>query len=253
MNVKPDRSAWLYGPDSECQVLPRNVLHPRRLVLLGAPGVGKGTQAELLGCAYGACHLSTGDIFRAVGTRCGTPPSPAMKEALTQMHRGRLVADDTVLALVRERLHCLNCRGGFVLDGFPRTVAQAEALDALFEKQGITLDAVVDYEVPHDKIIARLSGRRTCPACKAVFHVDLHPPRQAGLCDECGTALVQREDDRPAAVGVRLSVYQKATAPLVEYYWATGMLITVHADGTPEEILERTVRLLASRRPVHQD
>lgn len=241
MNPQRDRSTWLYGPDVPCQFVPRNILQPRRLVLLGAPGVGKGTQAELLSAAYGTCHLSTGDIFRAVRTRCSAQPSPGMQAALDQMRAGRLVPDDTVLAVVRERLQCLTCRGGFVLDGFPRTVAQAEALDAIFEQNGVALDAVVNYQISPTRLFARLYGRRICPKCNAAFHLERRPPQMAGLCDECGSQLVRREDDRPETAGVRLSDYEKAAAPLVEYYWARGLLVTVQADGTPEEIFERTI------------
>ena len=244
MNVQPDRSAWLYGPDAHCQSEPRFLLQPRRLVLLGPPGVGKGTQATLLGAAYGACHLSTGDIFRAAGTHAASQLSLAMQDAVAQMQQGRLVADDTVLELVRERLPCLTCRGGFVLEGFPRTVAQAEALDEILAENDLGLDAVVDYELPLAALIERLEGRRTCPVCHAVFHTVMHPPHQSGVCDECGTELVARDDDQPAAVSSRLAAYRTSTAPLIDHYRAKDLLITVPAGGTPEEVLERTVRQL---------
>jgi len=245
MNPQRDRSAWLYGPDVQCRVTPPSIVHPRRLVLLGAPGVGKGTQAELLGAAYGACHLSTGDIFRTMHTNCSAQLTPAMSEAVSQMHQGHLVADDTVLAVVRERLQCLKCRGGFLLDGFPRTVTQAESLDAVFAEHGIVLDAVVYYDLPHADIIARLDGRRTCPSCHGVYNVLMNPPHVAGVCDTCGTKLLQRADDRPEATEIRLSAYERSTAPLIEYYWAQGLLLKVSARGTPEEVFERTVKQLA--------
>jgi adenylate kinase len=212
---------------------------PHRLVLFGPPGVGKGTQAELLTRALGTCHLSTGDVFRAAA--CAGEQSPAVKEALDAMRRGELVSDALVVALVRERARCLSCRGGFLLDGFPRTVAQAEALDVLLAEQGVSLDAVLDYELPTEEIVARLSGRRTCPRCQAVYHLSTRPPATAGVCDQCGNGLAQREDDRPESVRVRMRTYQASTRPLTEYYGRTGKLVTIQASGTPAEILERTL------------
>ena len=245
MNPHRDRSAWLYGPETPCRIRPPALAHPRRLILLGAPGVGKGTQADLLAAAYGSCHLSTGDIFRSLHTNCSVPLSPAMVSAVDQMREGHLVADDTVLALVKERLCCLGCRGGFLLDGFPRTVVQAEGLDVVLADHGIKLDAVVHYDLPSATILARLEGRRVCPGCHSVFNTLAKPPRTEGVCDRCGTALAQRDDDRPAAAAVRLAAYEKVTAPLIEYYWAQGVLVNVSAEGTPEEIFERTVQQLA--------
>jgi adenylate kinase len=210
--------------------------------LLGPPGVGKGTQAELISKALGACHLSTGDIFRAA--QCHAECSPAMRSALQAMRRGELVPDATVIELVRERVMCLHCPGGFLLDGFPRTVVQAEALDALLAGQDLTLDAVVSYELPREDIVARLSGRRTCPRCKAVYHVQARPPRATGICDLCGETLVQRDDDRPDAVRVRLSTYETSTRPLTVYYQQAGILVSVSAAGTAEQVLERTLAAL---------
>jgi adenylate kinase len=220
---------------------------PYRLVLFGPPGVGKGTQAELLTHVLGTCHLSTGDVFRAAP--CAGEQSPAAKEALDAMRRGELVSDALVVALVRERARCLRCRGGFLLDGFPRTIAQAEALDVLLAEQGVSLDAVLDYELPTEEIVARLSGRRTCPRCKAVYHVTTRPPAAEGVCDQCGGGLVQREDDRPEAVRVRMQTYQASTQPLTEYYRRTGKLVRVQATGTPAEILERTLAALGPLQP----
>jgi adenylate kinase len=163
------------------------------------------------------------------------------------MRKGELVPDKTVLAMVAERVGCLRCRGGFLLDGFPRTVAQAEALSELLRSQEINLDAVISYELPIDQIVARLSGRRTCAGCKAVFHVTGRPPRKEGVCDNCGGQLYQREDDRPESVRVRMEAYQKSTAPLADYYRQRKLLVEVSADGAPEVIYSRTIAALSGR------
>ncbi len=244
MSTTNDRAAWLKGGKAQCSTSPREATRPWRLVLLGAPGVGKGTQAELLHERLGACQLSTGDVFRAAKSLDPCERTPALNEALEYMRRGELVPDATVLAMVRERVGCLRCQGGFLLDGFPRTAAQAEALTRLLEQERLRLDAVISYELPLETIIARLSGRRTCAQCKAVFHVVTRPPRVEGVCDHCGGALVQREDDRPEAVRVRMETYEKSTAPLTDYYRRQGLLLPVPAEGTPEQILERTLRAL---------
>jgi adenylate kinase len=215
-------------------------------VLLGAPGVGKGTQADLLHQRLGACHLSTGDVFRAA-VQNGCDPSPAMQSALEFMRRGELVPDSTVWEMVRERAACLRCRGGFVLDGFPRTLAQAESLKQLMEEENIPLTAVVNYELPLHEIVERLSGRRTCEKCKAVFHITRQPSRAGGLCDRCGSRLLQREDDRPESITVRMEAYQRSTAPLIQFYHDLDLLVPVAADGSPEEILARTLALLRQR------
>ena len=240
MQIKLDRTAWLKGGRARCATPPRITAKPFRLVLLGAPGVGKGTQAELLGGHFGACHLSTGDIFRGAKALAACDRTPTLNAALEYMQRGELVPDETVLALVAERLHCLRCNGGFLLDGFPRTVGQAEALEKLLADQNLKLDAVVSYELPLEQVVSRLSGRRTCPGCKAVFHVEARPPAQAGVCDRCGGKLYQREDDRPESIRVRMHAYQKSTAPLAEFYRKRKLLISVPADGSPEEIFART-------------
>jgi adenylate kinase len=247
MNLQRDRSAWLQGPDAVCQVQPPHPAQCRRFVLLGAPGVGKGTQAALLSAAFGACHLSTGDIFRASRTCDGRTLSPAMQAAVDRMHRGELVSDETVLQIVRERIGCLTCRGGFLLDGFPRTVPQAAALDVLLTNEGVRLEAVLSYDLPEAEIIARISGRRTCPVCKAVYHATAHPPRREGLCDTCGSPLLQREDDRPEAVHIRQQAYLTSTAPLLAYYSEQGLLRHVPAHGTPEEVFARTLAALGKR------
>jgi adenylate kinase len=214
------------------------------LVLLGAPGVGKGTQAELLCANLGMCHLSTGDVFRAAKALRPCDCSPALTAALDYMRRGDLVPDQTVLDLVAERKGCLTCKGGFLLDGFPRTVAQAEALENILKSQKVKLDAVLSYELPLEQVVSRLSGRRTCPGCKAVFHVEARPPKVAGVCDHCGGKLYQREDDRPESIRVRMAAYEKSTAPLADFYQRRGLLVSVAAEGTPEAIYQRTLQSL---------
>ena len=237
---KSNRELWIKGPTGEsCDIPPRAVPRPYRLVLLGAPGVGKGTQAELISERLGACHLSTGDIFRAAKNLNPCDRTPALEAALGYMKRGDLVPDETVLNIVSERLDCMRCRGGFLLDGFPRTVPQAEALSQLLTSENVKLDAVLSYDLPIDQIVSRLSGRRTCASCKAVFHVTTMPPKKEGVCDNCGGKLIIREDDRPEAIRVRMEAYERSTAPLIEYYRHKGLLRSIPAHGTPEEIYER--------------
>ena len=244
METIRDRKAWLHGLGSACNLGPEKVNRARRLVLLGAPGVGKGTQAEFLCSKLKACHLSTGDIFRAAKAAKACELTPALNAAVQFMRRGELVPDETVLALVSERINCLKCEGGFLLDGFPRTVAQAEALDSLLKRNGIQLDAVVSYELPLELVVARLSGRRTCPQCKAVFHVQARPPKVEGICDHCGAKLYQREDDRQESVRVRMEAYETSTVPLTDFYRSGGLLRSISADGAPEDIFERTLKML---------
>jgi len=217
---------------------------PIRVILLGAPGVGKGTQADLLAKRFGACHLSTGDMFRAATALPASERTPAINAALEYMQRGELVPDSTVLDLVGERIACLKQESGFLLDGFPRTVAQAEAFEKMLARERITLDAVLSYELPLEQVVSRISGRRICPNCKAVFHVETLPPKVADICDKCGARLYQREDDRPESVRVRMATYQKSTAPLADFFSKRNMLVTVRADGTPQEILERSLKAL---------
>lgn len=247
MGTKPDRSAWLKGGNAKCEAKPVEGGRAWRLVLLGAPGVGKGTQAELLSGRLGACHLSTGDIFRAAKALDASERTPALTAALEYMRRGELVPDTTVLDIVRERRGCLRCECGFLLDGFPRTVAQAEALDVLLQEESVRLDAVLNYELPIERIVKRLSGRRTCAGCKAVYHVENRPPKREGVCDRCGGELYQREDDRPESVRVRMEAYARSTAPLTDFYGKRGLLMTVDADGSPEEIYARTMKLIGGR------
>lgn len=228
----------------QCEPPPKAQHPPHRLVLLGAPGVGKGTQAELLCASLGACHLSTGDIFRAAKALDASERSPALTAALDYMRRGDLVPDETVLALVAERVGCLRCQSGFLLDGFPRTVAQAEALDKLMAGEQLKLEAVLSYDLPLEKVVSRLSGRRTCPNCKAVFHIEARPPKAAGVCDHCGGKLYQREDDRPESIRVRMEAYERSTAPLADFYRRKKLLVSISAEGSPEDIFKRSLDAL---------
>jgi adenylate kinase len=247
MNAKNDRATWLKGPAADCLVPPQAQARPRHFVLLGAPGVGKGTQAELLSERLGPCQLSTGDVFRAAKSIADCDRTPALDLALDAMRKGELVTDETVLAIIKERTACLRCGGGFLLDGFPRTVAQAEALTEILAREQIKLDAVLSYELPLETVVARLSGRRTCEKCKAVYHVQTKPPKVEGVCDACGGKLIQREDDRPESVKVRMAAYVASTAPLADYYRRQKLLVSVPAEGSPEAIYERTVNMLDAR------
>lgn len=247
-NDKPTRATWLQGPSARCESTPKGEHLPWRIILLGAPGVGKGTQADLLNQRLLACHLSTGDVFRAAGRRSDADLSPAMQEALIYMRRGDLVPDRTVWEMVKERHACLHCAGGFILDGFPRTATQAASLKQLLDKDGLALTAVVNYELPISEIVARLGGRRTCEKCKALYHVTERPPQVDQTCDRCGGNLFQREDDRPESIRVRLEAYEKSTAPLIDFYSKQGLLMRVSAAGSPEEIYNRTLPELQSRR-----
>ncbi len=247
MNSPRDLTAWLQGGTARCLHHPEAPPGgPWRLVLLGAPGVGKGSQAELLCARLGACHLSTGDIFRAARTSEPEGRTPALRTALECMHQGALVSDATVLDLVAERTSCLRCAGGFVLDGFPRTVAQAAALETLLQRLGVALDAVLDYQLPLAVIMARLGHRRVCPSCGATYHEVERPPRRAGVCDACGTALQQRDDDRPAAVKTRINAYLATIAPLLEFYRTRGLLVIVPADRSPEDVYAQAWSLAAA-------
>jgi adenylate kinase len=247
METKTDRKSWLQGATGQCEPCPTAQQRPVRLILLGAPGVGKGTQAELLCQRLGSCHLSTGDIFRAAKSLDSCKRTPALTAALDYMKRGELVPDTTVLDLVRERIGCLRCESGFLLDGFPRTVAQAEALEDLLSREHIQMDAVLSYDLPLEQVIARLSGRRTCPKCKAVFHTETLPPKVPGICDHCGAELYQREDDRPESIRVRMEAYENSTAPLADFYRKRNLLVSVQAHGRPDEIYDRTMAIVAGR------
>ena len=206
--------------------------------------MGKGTQAELLAERLGACHLSTGDVFRAAAKCNECDQSPAMKAALEYMRRGDLVPDSTVWEMVRERGDCILHCGGFILDGFPRTLGQAESLKQLMEQEKLSLSAVLNYELPVHEIVQRLSGRRTCEQCKSVFHVTERPPKVENVCDRCGGRLYQREDDRPESITVRLDAYERSTAPLIQFYKDLGLLVSIVAKGSPDKIAAQTMNRL---------
>jgi adenylate kinase len=242
------RAAWLGGVPARLEANASGTYLPWRIILLGAPGVGKGTQADLLHERLDTCHLSTGEVFRAAGSRCDAEQSPAMKEALTYMRRGELVPDSTVWDMIRERSQCLQGTSGFILDGFPRTLAQAVLLKQLLDDQGLALSAVIHYQLATDAIVARLGGRRNCLGCKAVYHVTERPAKTPGRCDRCQEELVQREDDRPESIQVRLEAYQRSTQPLIDFYRKSGLLLEVAAEGTPLEICQKTLPELEHRR-----
>lgn len=239
MQKRGDRTAWLQGGNARCTDAGPSPQRPWHLVLIGPPGAGKGTVAEQLVDTFGACQLSTGEVFRAATRACADTPSPAMQEALAAMHRGELVPDATVVRLVRERIRCLHCSHGFLLDGFPRTVEQAAALEAMLAEVGTTLDGAVFLELGDAEIVARLSGRRVCRDCRANFHLTNKPPRVPGVCDHCGGELVHRDDDRPEAIRTRLAAYHATARPVVEFYRARGLLREIDASGPPGIVFGR--------------
>ena len=205
------------------------------LIFLGAPGAGKGTQAEVVCEKLGIPAISTGNMLREA-VKNGTPAGLAAKEC---MDRGDLVPDDVVIGILKDRIAQEDAKNGFILDGFPRTVAQAEALDAM----GVQIDKVIEISVPDEKIIARLSGRRVCEGCGASYHVDFKPTKVEGKCNLCGANVVQRIDDKPETVVARLKTYYEKTAPLKNYYLSKGKLITVQGQ---EEIAKTSELTLAA-------
>ncbi len=211
-----------------------------RLVLLGAPGAGKGTQAKKLIEKYGIPQISTGDLLRAAvsaGTQLG-------KEAKSYMDKGELVPDRVVLGMVEERLQQDDCKKGYILDGFPRNVAQAEALDNMLNKLGMSLDAALSVDVPFDDLMKRLTGRRTCKACGQMYNVYFNPPKKEGICDRCGGELFQRDDDKEETIKKRLEVYNSQTAPLIDYYGKKGILKSVQGTGSIDEIFNNICKVL---------
>lgn len=206
-----------------------------RMILLGAPGAGKGTQAKLLERHFKVPHVSTGDLLRAAA-RAGTDLG---REAKHYMDRGNLVPDALLETALLERLQADDCRPGFILDGFPRNGAQAESLTRMLEEMGVGIDAVTSICVPREALIERLSGRRTCSDCGAMWHLTFNPPRRSGVCDACGGKLYQREDDREETIRARLEVYERETAPLLERYRQDGVLLEIDGVGSQEEVLDR--------------
>lgn len=213
-----------------------------RLIFLGAPGVGKGTQADLIAAKFGRPKISTGDILReAVRNK-----TPMGLEAKACMDQGRLVPDSVVVGIVKDKLSEPACAKGFLLDGFPRTVPQAEELAAMLKARGLQLDRVINVSVPREDVVRRLTGRRSCPKCQAVFHIEFAPPKRAGFCDRCGGELMQRSDDKRETVENRLAVYEEQTAPLIAYYRQRGLLSDVDGAGTVEQVQQRVVELLSA-------
>ena len=213
-----------------------------KIIMLGAPGAGKGTQAKQIAAKYQIPHISTGDIFRANiknGTELG-------KKAKEYMDQGLLVPDELTCDLVMDRIQQEDCANGFVLDGFPRTIPQAESLDAALEKINQTMDYAIDVDVPDSHIVSRMSGRRACLNCGATYHVVAIPPKQEGICDACGKELVMRDDDKPETVQKRLDVYHEQTQPLIDYYNKQGILQTVDGTQPMEDVFANIVSILGA-------
>jgi adenylate kinase len=198
-----------------------------RVIFLGPPGAGKGTQAKALAQEWGVPQIATGEMLRDA-VKAGTPLG---REAARIMESGALVPDDVMVGLIADRLRQPDAAGGFILDGFPRTIAQAEALNRLLKDLGQSLDAVVYFDVPEAELLRRLTGRRLCRQCQTAYHTVSAPPKRAGVCDRCGGELYQRDDDSEATVQNRLSVYARQTAPLLDYYRGRGVLASVKGDG----------------------
>src|SRR5688500_6825288 len=214
-----------------------------RLVFLGAPGVGKGTQAEQVSAKFWYPKISTGDILReAVRNKTALGI-----QAKSFMDQGQLVPDSVVIGLVKEKLNEPGASKGFFLDGFPRTAAQAKELDSTLNEKGQRVDRVINVKVPRSEVVRRLSGRRSCPRCQAVFHAEFAPPKRDEVCDRCATALVQRNDDRKETVEARLTVYDEQTAPLIAYYRERGLLSDLDGAGPIEQVQQRLLDLFTAQ------
>ena len=215
-----------------------------RIVLVGPPGAGKGTQAAFLAKNLGIPHISTGDLFRAnisQGTELG-------KQAKAYMDAGKLVPDEVTIGMAKDRMEQPDATNGFLLDGFPRNVSQAEALDEMLKAEGMKLDAVLDLEVPEDEVVKRIAGRRICRNDSShVFHVTYKQPKSEGVCDVCGGELYQRDDDSEETVRTRLEVYHTQTEPIIDYYAAQGLVVTISALGKVEEVTGRAMEALGSK------
>lgn len=218
-----------------------------KLVLIGPPGCGKGTQAVLIQEEYKIPQVSTGDILRAA-IRKGTPLGG---KAAGYMNAGNLVPDQLIIDLMNERIKGEDCRDGYILDGFPRTLKQAEALDELLKNAGHKLDMVISIEVDDNEVVARLSGRRQCTNCGDGYHLIFKRPKRENVCDKCGSALYQRDDDKEETVRARLSVYREQTSPLINYYQNAGLLKTVNGLGTIDEIFKRVSSLINGHTPLN--
>jgi len=213
-----------------------------QLVFLGAPGVGKGTQADRVSAQYGPVKISTGDLLREAvrnGTQLGL-------EAKSYMDQGKLVPDSVVIGLVRDKLAGQSHGKGFILDGFPRTVNQAEALAVVLDERKIHLDRVINFQVSRAEIVKRLSGRRSCPKCQATYHVEFAPSKKGTFCDRCTEALIQRSDDLPEAIETRLKVYEEQTAPLISFYETRHMLSHLDSAGPVESVYQNLTKVLAA-------
>ncbi len=213
-----------------------------KIIMLGAPGAGKGTQAKKIAAKYQIPHISTGDIFRAnikKGTELGN-------KAKTYMEQGLLVPDELVCDLVVDRVRQEDCTNGYVLDGFPRTIPQAESLQSALKALGESIDYAINIEVPDENIISRMGGRRACPACGATYHKENIPPKIAGICDVCGAKLILRDDDKPETVKKRLDVYHEQTQPLIEFYTAGNVLVEVDGTQPMETVFEAICKILGA-------
>lgn len=211
-----------------------------KIIMLGAPGAGKGTQAKMIAEKYSIPHISTGDIFRAnikEGTELG-------KKAKTYMDKGELVPDELVVDLVVDRVAKDDAKNGYVLDGFPRTIPQAEALDEALAKISEKVDYAIDVDVPDENIVKRMSGRRACVECGGTYHIEHIPPKKEGICDKCGGGLILRDDDKPETVQNRLSVYHEQTQPLIEYYSNKEILKTVDGTADMMEVFDSITKIL---------
>ncbi len=211
-----------------------------RILLMGPPGAGKGTQAEKLTEILNIPHISTGDMFR----KAIKEQTDLGKKAKSFMDQGELVPDEVTVGIVKDRIKEEDCENGFLLDGFPRTVVQADALGKMLEDLGIKLDSVINIEVPFEELIGRLTGRRICKSCGATYHMIFNPPKVEGVCDKCGGELYQRDDDTEETAKNRLQVYEKQTAPLLEYYNNTGLLVNVNGNQSMEEVLAEILKVL---------
>ena len=211
-----------------------------QLVFLGAPGVGKGTQAEQVSAKLKIVKISTGDLLRAGVAE----KSPLGLEAKHYMDRGDLVPDNIAIGLVDEKIGSPECQRGFILDGFPRTIPQADSLSAILRKRRLVLDRVVHFVMPREEVVKRLTGRRSCLQCSAVYHLDYRPSKREGLCDACGAALVQRSDDVKETVESRLTVYEEQTSPLIAYYGKSNMLAELDGMGSVDDVQARLLALL---------